>query len=220
MTLSTQDFAERVNAPDARQELANTLTHAPGLVLSLAGTVWLVGRAAAGGDAWVTVSCAIYGATLVAFYAASTFYHAVQGPRPKAALRKADHVCIYLLIAGTYTPFALTALRGPWGWSLMGVEWGLVAVGLVNKLFLMDRFRRMSVGLYLAMGWVGIVAAKPVVERLPGGCVLLMATGGLIYTAGVYFYAQPRIPYHHTIWHGFVLAASAMHFVAIAVYVA
>jgi hemolysin III len=212
-------FPERIDLLRLGQEGANALTHGLGLVLSFAGMVLLIYLAAIRGDGWHLVSCSIYGATLVMLYGASTAYHSIQAPRVKGVLKTVDHCCIYLLIAGTYTPFTLTYLRGGWGWTLLCLVWGMALFGLFYKIFFMGRFRALSLTLSLTMGWLAIVAAKPATEVLPGTCVFLMAVGGLFYTAGVYFYAKSGRPYFHMVWHLFVLAGSLAHYLAITLYV-
>jgi hemolysin III len=181
--------------------------------------VLLVSLAVTRGTPWHVVSCSIYASTLVMLYGASTVYHSIRAPRAKGVLRTVDHCCIYLLIAGTYTPFTLTYLRGGWGWTLLCLVWGMALFGLFYKIFFVGRFRALSLTLYLAMGWLAVVAAGPAIELLPGMCVFLMALGGLFYTGGVFFYAKSRVPYYHTIWHLFVLAGSLSHYLAITLYV-
>ena len=197
------------------EEIANSLTHGLGLALSIAGLSVLVTFAALQGDAWVVVGCAVFGASLVALYAASTLYHALQAPRLKRWLRVLDHGAIFLLIAGTYTPFLLVSLRGPWGWSLFGVVWALAVAGMVLKLFLIGRFRVMSTLIYLFMGWLVLVAFKPLVEALPHASLTMLIAGGVAYSAGTVFYSWERLPYHHAVWHLFVLAGSVCHFFAV-----
>ena len=198
-----------------REEIANALTHGAGAVASLVGGVVLIVLAAVYGDAWKVVSSAVFSATLVLLYTASTVYHAARRPAVKARLKVFDHCAIYLLIAGTYTPFTLLGLRGGWGWSLFGVAWGLAVAGVVFKLFFTGRFPRVSTALYLAMGWMVVVAIVPMIERLSPSVLAWLVAGGLAYTAGTVFYHNRR-PYAHAIWHLFVLAGSACHFVAVA----
>jgi hemolysin III len=199
-----------------RQELANALTHGFGTLWGIAATGVLVTLAAMRGDVLHIVGAAVFGATLIVLYSASTLYHAVPKRSMKARLRIVDHSAIYLLIAGTYTPFTLAGIRGGWGWALFVVIWGLAAAGIVFKLFFTGRFRRISTAVYLAMGWLVVIAAKPVIEALPGATLLWLAIGGLAYTGGVYFYANRRIPYGHAIWHLCVMAGSTAHVVAAA----
>jgi len=201
-----------------REELANSLSHAMGMGLSVAGLALLVTYAAQRGDAWVLSSAALFGATLVLLYTASTLYHAARSDRYKAPLRRLDHAAIFLLIAGTYTPFLLISLRGPWGWSLLGVIWGLALLGIVMKIWWTGRFRGLSTALYLAMGWIVLIAAKPLLEHVPSGGLGLLLAGGLCYTGGTVFYLWRRLPYHHAIWHLWVLAGSICHWAAVFFY--
>ncbi len=200
------------------EEIANSITHGVGAVLSVVGVAILVTLAARRGTVWHVVGCSVFGAALVALYVASTLYHAITAPRAKRVFRALDHAGILFLIAGTYTPFTLVTLRGPWGWTLLGVVWGLAGLGLLLELVAPQR-RVASVALYLAMGWAAVVAVKPLVAGLAVGGLVLLALGGLSYTAGVGFYVWRRLPYHHTLWHGFVLAGSAAHFFAVLFYV-
>jgi hemolysin III len=198
-----------------REELANVLTHGAGAVASLAGAAVLVSVAALWGDAWTVVGAAVFGATLVLLYTASTLYHAAHSPAVKARLKVLDHCAIYLLIAGSYTPFTLNGLRGGWGWSLFGVVWTLAVAGTVFKLFFTGRFPRLSTATYIAMGWLAVIAIVPMVQRLPAETLGWMVAGGVIYTAGTVFYHNRRIRYAHAIWHVFVIGGSACHFAAV-----
>ncbi|MBN2283559.1 MAG: hemolysin III family protein [Deltaproteobacteria bacterium] len=201
------------------EEIANSITHGVGIVLAIAGLAVLTAFSALFGTASHIVGCSIFGATLILLYTASTLYHGIRSPRVKRVLRLIDHSAIFLLIAGTYTPFTLVSLRGPWGWSLFGVIWGLAVLGILFELSPLRRFTVVSIILYIAMGWVVIVAIKPLFSALaPGGLILLFA-GGISYTAGVGFYVFDRLPYNHAIWHLFVLAGSVLHFFAILFYV-
>jgi hemolysin III len=197
------------------EEIANAITHGIGLLLSIAGFVVLLVLAALRGTAWHIVACSIYGATLICLYAASTLYHAVISPRVKRALRIFDHSAIYLLISGTYTPFLLVSLRGPWGWSLFGVIWGLALAGVLFKFWFVERFAILSTVVYIAMGWLMVIAAKPVITHLSLSAIIWLLAGGLAYTGGVIFFAAKRIPYSHAIWHLFVLAGSICHYFAV-----
>jgi hemolysin III len=197
------------------EEVANTITHGIGLLLSVVGFVVLLVLAALRGTAWHIVACSIYGATLICLYTASTLYHAVISPRVKRALRIFDHSAIYLLIAGTYTPFLLVSLRGPWGWSLFGVIWGLALAGVLFKIWFVERFVILSTAVYIAMGWLVVIAAKPVITHVPSTALIWLLAGGLAYTGGVIFFAAKRIPYSHAIWHLFVLAGSICHYFAV-----
>jgi hemolysin III len=197
------------------EEIANSLTHGLGLAMSIAGLSVLVTFTALYGDAWTVVGCAVFGASLVLLYTASTLYHALRAPRVKRWLRVLDHGAIFLLIAGTYTPFLLVSLRGPWGWSLFGVIWALAVAGIVLKLFFTGRFRLLSTLIYLFMGWLALAAFKPLVAVLPRGSLVMLLAGGVAYTAGTLFYMWKRLPYHHAVWHLFVLAGSVCHFFAV-----
>lgn len=198
-------------------ELANTLTHGLGVALALAGLAVLITLASLHHSARQLVSYSIYGVTLVLLYATSTAYHGVKMPRAKRLLRILDHASIYLLIAGTYTPFALISLRGVWGWSLLGIIWALAATGVVFKIFFIGRFPRTSVVIYLGMGWLALVAARQLFAHLPTTGLILVFAGGLCYTLGVLFFAFDYKRFHHAIWHLFVLAGSICHFFAVLV---
>ncbi len=201
-------------------EKFNAVSHLLGAVLALAGAIVLVVLAAIGGDPWKVVGVSIYGASLVLMYSSSTLYHSVRGGRGKDFLRKMDHQSIYLLIAGSYTPFCLVTLRGPWGWSLLGVVWGLAIVGSLQDLRTRSGARILSVVIYLLMGWAAVVALVPMVNALGRAGFAWVASGGLLYTVGIVFYAlDARLKHAHGIWHLFVLAGSAAHFIAILMYV-
>jgi hemolysin III len=199
-------------------ERFNSFTHLTGLVLAVAGAALLITKSSLQGDAWKIVGSSIFSASMVLLYGASSLYHSVRG-KAKKVLVKLDHCAIYLLIAGTYTPFALVTLRGPWGWSLFGVVWGLAVLGIIKELcFGRDRFP--SVPLYLAMGWLAVVAAVPLVRELPGAGLVWLIAGGLLYTAGILFYANDeRWRHAHGIWHLFVLGGTACHYMAVLLYV-
>jgi hemolysin III len=197
------------------EELANSLTHGVGLALSIAGFVVLVILAAMRGSAWRIVSCAVYGSTLICLYASSTLYHGIRSRRLKRVLKICDHSAIYLLIAGTYTPFLLVNLRGSWGWSLFAVIWGLAMAGILFKVWFVEHFPVFSTAVYLLMGWLALVAVKPMLLRVPHSGLLWLLAGGVLYTVGVVFYAWKNVPYNHAIWHGFVLAGSTCHYLAV-----
>lgn len=204
--------------PTPGEEIANSLTHGVGTLLAIGGLAVLMTSATLRGTAWHIVACSIFGACLILSYGTSTLYHGIQEPRAKRVLRVLDHSAIFLLIAGTYTPFTLISLRGPWGWSLFGVVWGLAVVGIVFKVTMLRRWTALSVALYLAMGWCVVVATRPLIENVaPGGLGLLLA-GGVAYTAGLAFYVQRR-RYSHAVWHLFVLAGSTLHFLAVLYFV-
>jgi len=175
--------------------------------------------AALHGDAWQLVSCSIYGFTLLLLFSSSTLYHSFRSQQVKHIFRVIDHASIYLLIAGTYTPFVLVNLRGQWGWSLFGVIWGLALAGIVFQVFFVSRFRLLQTLIYLAMGWLVVVAVKPLFAHVPRAGLLWLLAGGLCYTVGALFYLWKRLPYHHAVWHLFVLAGSICHYFAILFYV-
>jgi len=202
-------------------ERFNSISHLIGALLSVAGLATLVTMGALDGDAYKVVSFAVYGAMLCALYIISTLYHCVRTPRMKAILQKCDHSAIYLLIAGSYTPYTLVTLRGPWGWSLFGVSWGLAAFGITQELTLGRRTRSVSMVLYVLMGWLALVAIHPLVTALPAAGTAWLVAGGVIYSAGIYFFINDeRIRHGHGIWHLFVLAGSLCQFVSVARYVA
>ena len=201
------------------EEIANSLTHGVGAVLAIGGSALLVTLAAMRGDVSHVVSCSIFGGAMVVLYTASTLYHSVTTPRAKRVLQVLDHAAIFLLIAGTYTPFTLVSLRGPWGWSLFGTVWGLAAAGIILEIAFPRRWPAFSLALYVAMGWVVVVAVKPLIAVLPTGGLVLLVLGGLAYTVGIIFYAWRRLPYGHAIWHLFVLVGTILHFFAVLFYV-
>ena len=201
------------------EELANSITHGIGAVLSIVALGILTAFASLFGNAWHIVSCSIFGATLILLYTTSTLYHSIQIPQAKTVLRVLDHAAIFLLIAGTYTPFVLVNIHGPWGWSLFAVVWTIALLGVIFQVSLLRRWPIASVGLYVGMGFLIVFAIKPLVATLtPDGLRLLIA-GGLAYILGLVFYGWRRLPYHHAVWHLFVLAGSSLHFFAILFYV-
>ena len=201
------------------EEIAHAATHGFGLLLSVVALVLLVVFATLRGDAWHIASVSVYGATLVLLYASSTLYHSIRHPPAKRVLQVIDHSAIYLLIAGTYTPFTLTTLRGGWGYTLFAIVWGFAMVGVLLEAFARKRLKVVSLSLYLGLGWLAAVAVKPLFERLPVGGLVLILLGGLAYTAGVGFYLWRKLPYHHAVWHVFVLVGSVCHFLAVLLYV-
>lgn len=220
--MDTRTLAPATDTPRTQtrgEELANAASHGLGLVAAVAALPFLViGALRTGSAAYVTGVC-VFGASAVILYLASTLYHAVSSPRAKHYLRLMDHGAIFLLIAGSYTPFTLGALRGPWGWSLFGVVWALAIAGIALKVFAgTASFPRLSSGLYLAMGWLVVVAAREVWRALPAPGLAWLVAGGLAYTVGVVFYTADRVRYAHFVWHLFVLAGTACHGVAIAGY--
>ena len=199
-------------------EKLNAITHLVAAVLALVGAAVLVVLAALGGDPWKLVSVSIYGVTLVLLYTFSALYHSLRG-RAKAILRKLDHQSIYLLIAGSYTPFCLVTLRGGWGWPLFGVVWGLAVIGSLQE-FWADKARILSVVIYVVMGWAAVVALVPLHKALGSAGLAWLVAGGLFYTLGIVFYAlDARVTHFHGVWHLFVMAGSAAHYVAIVRYV-
>ncbi len=197
------------------EEVANSVTHGVGWLLSLCGLAVLVTFAAITGGALRVVSCAVFGATLVLLYAASTLYHALPAERAKNIFRVLDHSAIFLLIAGTYTPLALVSVGGPWGWSLFGAIWSLAATGVLLNTIAHGRWRWLSITLYVTMGWMVVIAIRPLVAAVNSGVLALIVAGGLAYTLGLAFYGWRRLPYGHAVWHLFVLAGSVLHYLAV-----
>ncbi|HEY1141520.1 MAG TPA: hemolysin III family protein [Lysobacter sp.] len=200
---------------DLREELANALTHGLGATAALAGGAVLITLAAMYGDGWQLGSAIVFGACLLLLYIASTLYHAIQHPVTKARLKVFDHCAIYLLIAGTYTPFTLIGLRGPLGWWLFAAIWMLALAGLVFKLFFTGRFKLLSTLIYIAMGWLVLVAIVPVFRALDAWTFGWLLAGGLCYTFGTLFYHRPSMRYSHAVWHMFVIAGSVCHYVSV-----
>ena len=200
-------------------ERLNAWTHLIGALLSISGASILITLAVMMGDPWKIVSVSVFGATLVLLYSASTLYHSLRG-RAKVILRKLDHLSIYLLIAGTYTPFCLVTLRGVWGWTLFGIVWGLAIIGMLQEIRPRSEARIMSLVIYAVMGWVVVIAIKPLLDHLETAGFAYLAGGGLLYTIGMVFYAfDSRFRHWHGIWHLFVIGGSLMHYIAIAFYV-
>lgn len=224
MTTPQEQLSDAVHhGPEKRyttgEEIAHAVTHGLGVVLAIAGLTVLVAYSTLYGDSRHIVGSAIFGSTLVLMYTASTLYHSIPLPRAKKVLRIIDHTMIYFLIAGSYTPFTLVTLNGPWGWNLFGIAWGLALAGVVFKVFATGRFQRLSLVIYLTMGWCVIVAIRPLIETLATGGLVLLVIGGLCYTGGVVFYVWERLRYHHAIWHAFVVAGSVFHYFAVLFYV-
>jgi len=198
-----------------REELANALSHGIGLLCAVAATPVLIVAAASRGGAANVVGSSVFGATLVLLYLTSTLYHSTpDGPR-KLRLRKFDHAAIYLLIAGSYTPFTLGVLGGPWGWTLFGIVWGAAAIGVREKLVEGVRYPRLSTAMYVVMGWLVLIAIRPLLLNMPSHGIRWLVAGGVSYTAGVAFFAARRMPYSHLVWHLFVLTGSVCHFFAV-----
>lgn len=214
------DPSRKVHRPQTMgEEIANSVSHGVGFVLAIAALPILVVNAMPRGAAAVA-GAAVFAATLALLYLASTLYHAITHERAKRVLRVFDHAAIYLLIAGTYTPFTLGVLRGPWGWSLLAVIWTLAVAGITLKSTLGMRWPKLSTAVYLLMGWLVVVAAKPLVSHMSAAGIAWLLAGGLAYTAGVAFYAAPRLRYAHFVWHLAVMAGTACHFVAVLRYAA
>jgi len=200
---------------DLHDELASAITHGLGAIAALAGGSVLITLTAIYGDVWQLATTIVFSSTLLLLYVASTLYHAIPHPGAKARLQVFDHCAIYLLIAGTYTPFTLIGLRGPWGWGLFTAIWTLAAAGVVFKLFFTGRFRLLSTFIYLGMGWAVVVAIKPLLSSIDTFSLGWLLAGGLFYTLGTWFYQRDSVRYFHAIWHLFVLAGSVCHFVAV-----
>jgi hemolysin III len=196
---------------------ANILTHGIGAALSVAGFVWLIDLSRH--HPGTLISCIIYGATLILLYASSALYHSATQPRIKRRLELLDHIAIYLLIAGSYTPFALVTLRGTWGWSILAVVWTMALAGIIFKIRYWPRFRRLSVALYLGMGWTILLALKPLLQNFPRMGLVWLLAGGFFYTGGLVFYIWRSMRYSHALWHTSVLFGSACHFIAVVYYV-
>lgn len=204
---------------DKTEEKLNIITHALGLVLSIAALILLIIHANKYGTTRHIVSFTIFGASLILLYSASTFYHYVQKPELRRKLNILDHASIYVLIAGTYTPFTLITLKGPWGWTIFGITWGIALIGIFFKLFYTGRFDKISTTAYVAMGWIIIFAIKPLVENLPLNGLYWLLSGGIFYTVGAILYSIKKIKYNHAIFHVFVLLGSFSHFMAVYFYV-
>ncbi|HEY9114648.1 MAG TPA: hemolysin III family protein [Bacteroidales bacterium] len=201
------------------EELLNVITHGIGFLLSVVALVFLVVHASSDGTVWHVVSFAIYGASLVVLYLASMLFHSAKNQKTRARLNVFDHASIYLLIAGTYTPFALVTLHGAWGWSIFGTIWGLAIAGIVLKLFFTGQYNFLSTLLYIFMGWIVLIAIVPLVHALSFSGLMWLFGGGLFYTIGAVIFLIDKLPYNHAIFHFFVLAGSACHFVAVFCYV-
>jgi len=201
------------------EERINALTHGIGTALAVTGLVLLIVFAAMYGDIWHIVSFSIYGSTLVLMYLVSTLYHALRNRRAKDILKVLDHSAIYLLIAGTYTPFTLITLHGRLGWVLFGVVWGLAIAGIIFKIFCVKRFHILSTVLYLLMGWLVVSVVKPLVAGIPGPGLAWLVAGGLLYSSGTVFYIRKKKAFNHAVWHVFVMAGSVCHFLAVLLYV-
>ncbi len=210
-----QELKKKERVYTRGEEIANWVTHGVGLALSVVGLTLLIVYASMHGTAWHVVSFSVFGLALLTLYTVSTIYHARRDPKTKSLFRKLDHAAIFFLIAGTYTPFLLTSLRGPWGWSLFGVIWGLCGAGAVFQLVFGERYRLASITASLFLGWLVLVALKPLTASVPHGGVMLLVAGGIFYSVGVIFYLWRQLRYHHAVWHAFVLGGSTCHFLAV-----
>jgi hemolysin III len=215
--MTTQVIKQKI-APDYSlvEELLNSITHGLGALLSVAGLTLMI---LAANDGFELASAIIYGLSMITLFSASTLYHSVTNPSAKKVLKLLDHCAIYLLIAGTYTPFMLISLKGAWGYSILSVVWTLAVFGIYFKLMYKQRFPKLSLITYLAMGWLIVIAMPEMIEKVASGGIILLAAGGAAYSLGAVFYAIKKIPYNHAIWHVFVLAGSICHFLAIYLYV-
>lgn len=201
-----------------KEEIANSIVHGVGLLLAIVGVVVLLVYASVKGDALHIVSVSIFGASLLLLYGSSTLYHSIPNARVKRVLEMCDLIAIYLLIAGSYTPILLVNLRGPWGWSIFGVVWGIAAIGIAFQFSVMKGKEAVRVATYVGMGWMMMVMIKPLFDAIEIGGFLLIVAGGLAYTGGIVFYTWKKLPFNHAIWHSFVLAGSAFHYFAILFY--
>ncbi len=201
------------------EEIANSITHGLGVLLSVAGLTLLVTFAAHQADVWRVVSFSIYGTTLVLVFLASTLYHSFQHPKAKRIFKTIDHCSIYVFIAGSYTPFLLVSMRSTMGWALFSVIWILAVAGIIFKVTFGLRFEKLSIGTYMFMGWLVLVASSELMNKLPLGGIYWLLAGGLVYTSGVLFYLWERLPFNHAIWHIFVLVGSVCHFLSVYLYV-
>ena len=200
------------------EEITNSITHSIGIGLSIAALVILLVLASRRGDVWRIVSFSIYGASLILLYMSSTLYHSFVNPKIKKIFRIIDHSAIYLLIAGTYTPVTLTLMRGAWGWTLFGLAWGMAIGGIIITALLLDKLKSLLVLSYVAMGLLVVIAIKPMMQVVPRGMIIWLFIGGACYLLGIIFYLWKRLPYHHPIWHIFVLGGSISHFLGILFY--
>lgn len=201
------------------EERLNIISHFIGLILSIAATAMLVTFASLKGNTWHIVSFAIFGTSMVVLYLASTLYHASRKPKIRQMLNVFDHAAIYVLIAGTYTPYCLVTLHGPFGWVMFGITWGLAVAGVILKLFYAGRYDKLSTISYVMLGWVAVIAVKPLIENLATGGLLFLLMGGISYTIGAFIYLKRKLAFNHAIFHFFVLVGTTMHFFSIFFYV-
>lgn len=201
------------------EERTNILFHAIGAILSIVALVLLIAHANLHGNVWHIVSFSIFGASLIMLFTSSTFYHSAQKPHVRSRLRIIDHAAIYILIAGTYTPFTLVTLKGPIGWSIFGISWGLALTGIILKLFFTGKYKLLSTLMYVFMGWIIVFAIKPLMNNLSPEGLFWLVAGGMCYTLGAILYSVKKIKFNHAIFHGFVLLGSGCHFIAVFLYV-
>lgn len=201
------------------EDLANAISHGIGACLSVAALVLCVVQAARHGTAAGVVGASIYGATLIVLYTMSTLYHAITNQSARKVLRVFDHVSIYLLIAGTYTPITLVTIRGAMGWVIFGVVWGMAALGIVLNSVSIEKFKKFSIVSYIMIGWAVVIGMRQVIENMPKNGLVFLVIGGVLYTVGIIFYALKKVKYMHSVWHLFVLAGSIMHFFCVYLYV-
>jgi hemolysin III len=209
----TLEYSRR--QPSAAEERANSISHGLGLVASLAAAPVLVLTAMKTGGITSIIGAAVFAASIISLYLSSTLYHSLPETKGKGFFRLMDHAAIFLLIAGSYTPFTLGVLRGPWGWTLLGIVWGLALLGLILKAIPSTRYSRMSIGLYVVMGWLAVIATRPILVKVPLPGILWIVAGGLAYTGGLFFFGMHRLRFNHFIWHLFVMAGTICHFFAV-----
>ncbi|HUE70445.1 MAG TPA: hemolysin III family protein [Pirellulaceae bacterium] len=217
--MMTESSTPAAPGPSLGEEIANSVSHGAGLLVALVAGPLLIARAVSHGRPWGAFSASVFAAAIVAMYLASTLYHALPQGRAKRIFRTLEHSAIFLLIAGTYTPFTLVALRGIWGWALFGLVWTLAALGILLKSVATTRYRWLPGVLYLGLAWIIVVALRPLSLHVPHAGLMWLLAGGIAYTIGVGFFAARRIPYCHFVWHLFVLAGTTCHFVAVWRYV-
>lgn len=214
-----QTIPAEINDYSVKEEIAHAVTHGVGVILSIVGLTVLVAFSSLYGDVWHIVSSSVFGAALIILYTASTLYHGVTNPRAKAVLQQIDHCAIYVLIAGTYTPFLLVNLHGTLGWSLFALVWSIAIFGIFLEIYRQERLEKLSLALYLGLGWLVVAAIKPMIDSVALGGLILLLIGGLFYSLGVIFYVRRQMIYHHAVWHMFVLAGSISHYFAVLLYV-
>ncbi|NMA79136.1 MAG: hemolysin III family protein [Clostridiales bacterium] len=201
------------------EEIFNAISHGAGALLSIAGCVILIVFSAIHGDAYSVVSSAIFGASLIILYTMSTLYHSITHVKAKKVFRILDHSTIFILIAGTYTPYTLVTLRGALGWTIFGIIWGTAVFGIVLNAISIERFKRISMVCYILMGWAIVAAARPLYQNLNKGGLILLVAGGVLYTVGIIFYAMKKYKYMHSVWHLFVVGGSVLHYFSVLLYV-